>query len=82
MKHFYKVLISILLTSSLQAQVRFDAFEPDSLSHRKKRFSFAHMYFGLEGFKSQSGQTSIATANSQLQKTTFSFIIRNEKIIR
>jgi outer membrane protein W len=72
MKYLNKILFFITLTTSLQAQVSFESFNPDSLSHRKKRFSFAHMYFGLEGFNTQSGQTSVLSANNQLSQSTFS----------
>jgi hypothetical protein len=72
MNYIYKTLLLSILTLTLHAQIRFDSFNPDSLSHRKQRFSFAHMYFGLEGFNTQSGQTSILTANNQQSQATFS----------
>ncbi len=72
-----KPLLAILLTTTfllegqVQAQNSFDSFKYDSLSARKKRFSFAHMYFGLEGFTTQNGSSPIIGANNQVANIPF-----------
>lgn len=47
-------------------------FDPNNLSHIKKRYSFAQMYFGLEGLKTANGSTFFKNSLNTLQSLPFS----------
>jgi hypothetical protein len=64
----YKFIFILFISNQIYSQ----NFNPDSLSQLKKRFSFATMYFGIEGISTSNGTLPILNSSNTIEKTEFS----------
>jgi hypothetical protein len=64
----FKTVLLLAFCNQLFAQ----NFNPDSLSQLKKRFSFANMYFGVEGLATSSGSSPFLNNSNAVENTAFS----------